>query len=349
VQANDSIVFDNGHNVYPIKTDKIRMVSEKITIVMDRTVLGVAAAQADVTCDFLFENTSNQEVIAEVGFPTIEVGMYYSQDVSLYGFRSFVEGKEVPVNIKKETLKDAEPLTDDSDMPHRYWYTWKVKFPPKARLKIRNTYETQLSEDSVKGRWFKYILVTGANWKGKIDRSIIEVIYPDAEQLKNRVVNASPEGFTIKENRIIWDLRNFTPAKDIFIGEVWVDFRSSYRNVINDYIRVKKYDGNIREYAFDDMKYQYTPTGENSIDYIFGNIYTAEVYSKDVAKLKARVLRNEIYARHGRKFKSKDLQKIFGSTKWYKPNPKYSDDMLNDMEKKNVKLVLDYEKKMGWR
>ena len=62
-----------------------------------------------------------------------------------------------------------------------------------------------------------------------------------------------------------------------------------------------------------------------------------------------KVLRNEIYARHGRTFKSKDLKWIFDACAWYKPNPKYSDGMLNDTEKKNLEFLVDYEKKMGWR
>lgn len=66
-------------------------------------------------------------------------------------------------------------------------------------------------------------------------------------------------------------------------------------------------------------------------------------------KIYVRALRNEIFARHGRMFKSDDLRAIFESTDWYKPDPNYSDDMLNDIEKKNVQFILDYEKKMRWR
>ena len=34
-----------------------------------------------------------------------------------------------------------------------------------------------------------------------------------------------------------------------------------------------------------------------------------------------RVLRNEIYARRGRIFKDKELQKYFEAQAWYRPNP----------------------------
>ncbi len=49
-----------------------------------------------------------------------------------------------------------------------------------------------------------------------------------------------------------------------------------------------------------------------------------------------RVLRNEIYARHGRVFKDVKLQKIFTDMDWYKPNPDFKDDMLSETEVKNL-------------
>ena len=49
-----------------------------------------------------------------------------------------------------------------------------------------------------------------------------------------------------------------------------------------------------------------------------------------------RVLRNEIYARHGRIFKDAALQKYFAAQSWYHPNPDFKDEMLNDIESQNL-------------
>ena len=61
--------------------------------------------------------------------------------------------------------------------------------------------------------------------------------------------------------------------------------------------------------------------------------------------------RNEIYARHGRTFKTKEYQEYFNSCSWYSPNPAYdySDDSsnLNSIEKANVKLIKEYEDKLN--
>ena len=59
----------------------------------------------------------------------------------------------------------------------------------------------------------------------------------------------------------------------------------------------------------------------------------------------ARKLRNEIYARHGKVFKDRWLQKYYQSFDWYKADPKYSDAALSAVERQNVASIAAYEKK----
>lgn len=56
-----------------------------------------------------------------------------------------------------------------------------------------------------------------------------------------------------------------------------------------------------------------------------------------------RVLRNAIFAMHGYRFKSADLQQYFGQFDWYMPQ--YSDvtNQLNSTEKHNIELIKSYE------
>lgn len=56
-----------------------------------------------------------------------------------------------------------------------------------------------------------------------------------------------------------------------------------------------------------------------------------------------RVLRNEIYARHGRVFKDVKLQKYFSEQTWYKPNPEFKDEMLSEKEYKNLAIIKEAE------
>jgi len=64
-------------------------------------------------------------------------------------------------------------------------------------------------------------------------------------------------------------------------------------------------------------------------------------YSKDELK----IMRNEIFARHGYIFKTDDLKSYFSKQKWYKPERENVDDLLSIIEKKNVATIKSAESK----
>ena len=66
---------------------------------------------------------------------------------------------------------------------------------------------------------------------------------------------------------------------------------------------------------------------------------------KDLDKTQLRLMRNAVYARHGRTFKSVDLQSLLECYTWYKKNPNYSDSLLTDIDKYNIELIQKYEAK----
>jgi hypothetical protein len=57
----------------------------------------------------------------------------------------------------------------------------------------------------------------------------------------------------------------------------------------------------------------------------------------------ARRLRNEIYARHGRRFQDPKLQRYFASFAWYKPSDAFRESQLNAAERANAALISQYE------
>jgi hypothetical protein len=59
-------------------------------------------------------------------------------------------------------------------------------------------------------------------------------------------------------------------------------------------------------------------------------------FFSDSALWELRVLRNEIYARHGRTFASKELNDRFSRCDWYRPSKKYSDAMLSKAEQEAI-------------
>lgn len=83
-----------------------------------------------------------------------------------------------------------------------------------------------------------------------------------------------------------------------------------------------------------------------SEEYVFPYSDTHYLTEYDVgAKTKGelRIARNEIYARHGRKFNDKNLQNYFDSKSWYigyiEPDSFVESDVLNEVEKENIRLI----------
>ncbi len=65
-----------------------------------------------------------------------------------------------------------------------------------------------------------------------------------------------------------------------------------------------------------------------------------------LSKKELRIARNEIYARHGRRFNDKDLQEYFESQAWYEgtvPADEFSEDVLSSIEKKNALFIKHFE------
>lgn len=60
------------------------------------------------------------------------------------------------------------------------------------------------------------------------------------------------------------------------------------------------------------------------------------------------IIRNTIYAHHGREFTTPRLKEYFATWSWYKPNPGFNENMLTALEKKNVETVLQVEKQKGY-
>lgn len=67
----------------------------------------------------------------------------------------------------------------------------------------------------------------------------------------------------------------------------------------------------------------------------------------DFSRRDLRLVRNLVYARRGRPFKSALLQSYFGTLEWYKPDPNYTDARLTALDKRNIKVILSVEDSLG--
>jgi YARHG domain len=59
-----------------------------------------------------------------------------------------------------------------------------------------------------------------------------------------------------------------------------------------------------------------------------------------------RLLRNEVYARHGRMFRAEWLQQYFYSQPWYTPDENFKDEALSGNDKLNVEAIVKFENRI---
>ena len=87
-------------------------------------------------------------------------------------------------------------------------------------------------------------------------------------------------------------------------------------------------------------------------EYILPYSDTEKVTKADLeylTKEQCRIARNEIYARHGRRFNDKKLQAYFDKQSWYFGSveaDEFDESVLNSVEKANAKFILKYENKL---
>jgi len=73
---------------------------------------------------------------------------------------------------------------------------------------------------------------------------------------------------------------------------------------------------------------------------------TRQLTTNDIAnlsKFQLKIMRNEIFARHGYIFKAPDLQEYFSTKYWYHPQHEDISDMLTPLEKTNIDFIKRWE------
>ncbi|PYS30084.1 MAG: hypothetical protein DMF75_16425, partial [Acidobacteria bacterium] len=79
---------------------------------------------------------------------------------------------------------------------------------------------------------------------------------------------------------------------------------------------------------------------------LFENKLIADRMLRGLSLHELRLLRNEIYARHGRIFKTTWIQQYFGNQPWYDPKEDFKDEDLTGPDKTNVETIVAYENKL---
>jgi hypothetical protein len=78
----------------------------------------------------------------------------------------------------------------------------------------------------------------------------------------------------------------------------------------------------------------------------FENKAISEQMLRGLSLHELRLLRNEIYARHGRMFRAEWLQQYFFFQPWYAPDENFKDEELSGNDKLNVETIVKYENRI---
>src|SRR5215470_4070960 len=76
------------------------------------------------------------------------------------------------------------------------------------------------------------------------------------------------------------------------------------------------------------------------------HLITVEQLS-NLSRRDLRILRNTVYARHGRPFKSALLQAYFDNMEWYRRDPSFTEKSLTKIDVTNIRLIKSVEDTLG--
>lgn len=324
--ANDTSVGVQSGQVMPIKSSTLRLLREDLHISLSPEKVIVEVA-------FRLQN-EGKDAKVQLGFP------YYSASDSLYeddnsrpdvyDFRCAVDGASTVCSDEKGP--NLDPKGTGAGFKFTRWKMWSVPFKAGQIRTISHRYRGDLGS-SVAGRFdppsvsfFDYILTTGRNWKGPIQEFHL-VITPTGGMRPSDIYGVSLPGLKPDGDSFRLDLSNFTPHQELFIS-LLNDFErhplKSPANWINPGFKLKS-------------SKEVLPHSDSRA------LTEADLKGRSARDL--TLMRNEIYARKGRPFQDPELRKYFSSQQWYKPNPQYTDANLTEIESRNVRIILDYQKR----
>ncbi len=130
-----------------------------------------------------------------------------------------------------------------------------------------------------------------------------------------------------------------------------------YKKVVTSNLDGYNHEDNVDEAVapVEEVTEETNAESDEDADYILPNSDTELISEEDLEGFdeeKCKLARNEIYARHGRKFKDEALQEYFDSKDWYEGTIEpddFQESILSETEIKNKDVIVEYEKDKGFK
>ncbi len=374
--ANDASMTESGSVIMPIpgEDDSIKLVEENLSFDFQPD------GYVYVKVMFRLKNESGVAVERLVGFPD-EYSTYktyydklgYDLEMGrIEDFNTFLDGTKVEMSKRQQEIpydrnlvdKASKAFADGGDMsviPYPYnlgatfvslladlnenmnvtWYCWKTTWQPNQTRQITNTYRVEPGSSVLGNKFVLYTLITGATWNGSIGKLVIDA-YDNSD---SDYIFVFEKDLTAQvEDYLTYPYVSLTPDEfkridDKHIQLVLEDFEPSFNAYPTLIIALAN-----------ESYFKFLKTGELVAPdyYILPLSNTSYIKEQDISGLTnwgLTLARNEIYARHGRKFGNKDLRQYFESQTWYLGQFDDVTAKLNKFELFNASFILDYQKK----
>jgi hypothetical protein len=214
VQADDSVYMGSGYQVYPIQNSDVQLVAETI-VITDNYAFGRAPSFGDnrfiINVDMTFKN-QGPDTTLQMGFPVMADDEAGEVDTH---FRTWVNGKEVTIT-KKQGVPNPQK---DGWHFSKTVYAYAVSFKKGETKEIKHSYNVG-GRDFNTGRWeLRYILRTGALWKGVIED--FSLIYKTNIAKVKDIIGFLPreQRAVLKGNELdfLWNFKNYKPQNDFLV------------------------------------------------------------------------------------------------------------------------------------
>lgn len=304
--ADDSVYQGDGYHVYPIRNTDVQLVAETITIT-DNNAFGNSKRQNfGVDVDMTFKN-HGADTTVQMGFPVFIDDNEGEQIEIDTHFRTWVNGQEVTIT-KKEGVPN--PVKNDLNFSKTV-YTYSVSFKKGETKNIRHTYDIGGSFNSMGGWDLKYILRTGALWKGVIEdfSLLFKTKISEVHEIIGTLPREQKSEVTGDELHLLWNIKNFKPQDDFVLFGGSSRFPLMKRSISEDMKQIKS------SYSI-------------------------------LASARLRYAKNKVFASYGYPFKSPFVRSQFyypGSP--YKEIPSFSEQSMTKEHKAYVDWLSKLEEK----
>jgi hypothetical protein len=215
---------------------------------------------------------------------------------------------------------DEEPSLQ-AYFEERYWYAPAAKYDPGRLSEIERKNMATLAEFQKTARNLK---IAPGDMISFQNRLISEDLFKGLSLHELRLIRNEIYARRGRQFKTFW-IQNY------FYGQSWYQPLDDFKEPELSEIEKKNIATIV---AYENRIHEELSTKAVTNDLLEG------MFLEDASKL-----RNEIYARRGKIFKDKWLQKYFSSFAWYKANAKFSESLLTEIEKRNVATIKAYQGK----